>query len=81
MVKQRIPVEGKGWAFISNKVFSKTFRRSQFPQKIVNVFFISAIVKDKLTDFCGNRLLQNDFLNTFCEIRLHVDVDVSREDA
>jgi hypothetical protein len=25
-------------------------------------------IKDKLTNLCGNELLQNDFLNTFCEI-------------
>ena len=27
------------------------------------------MVKEKLTDLRGNRLLQNDFINTFCEIR------------
>jgi len=26
-------------------------------------------MKYKLTDLCGNRLLQNDIVNTFCEIR------------
>ena len=26
-------------------------------------------MKDKLADLCGNELLQNDFINTFYEIR------------
>ena len=26
--------------------------------------------KNKLTNLCGNRLLQNNFINTFCEIHL-----------
>ena len=41
-------------AFISHKVFIKSFCKSQFPHKFVNVFFIIAIVKDELTDLCGN---------------------------
>ena len=27
---------------------------------------ILVIIKDKLTDLCGNQLLQNDLKNTFC---------------
>ena len=33
-------------------------------------FFILVIISDKLTEVCGNGLLQNDFINTLCEIRL-----------
>ena len=29
------------------------------------------IVKDILTDLCGNRVLQNGFIHTFWEISLH----------
>jgi hypothetical protein len=35
-------------------VFSKSFRKSQFPNKFVNLFCILVIVKDKLTDLWGN---------------------------
>ena len=43
---------------------------SQFLHKSVNSFFIFVIFKDKLTDLCGNRLLQSNFVKTFCEIKL-----------
>ena len=36
--------------FISQKVFTKSFRKSQFPHESVNLFFISAIIKDKSMD-------------------------------
>ena len=39
---------------ISHEVFMKSFLGSQFPQKSVNIFFISVIVKDKLTDSWGS---------------------------
>ena len=39
---------------ISQKVFIKSFCKSQFPHKSVNLFFISVMIKDKLTDLCGN---------------------------
>ena len=26
-------------------------------------------MKDKFTDLCGNLLLQNDLINTFCEVK------------
>ena len=42
-----------GDKFISHKVFLKAFCKSQFPHKSVKVFFISVIVKDKLTDLWG----------------------------
>ena len=54
--------------FISHKVFIKSFRKSQFPHKSVNLFFILLMIKEKSTEFCGNCLLQNDFMNTSCEI-------------
>jgi len=55
--------------FILQKVFTKTFGKNQFPYKSVFVFFILVMIKDKLTDLCGNRLLQNGFTNISCEIR------------
>ena len=54
---------------ISHKVFFKSFCRSQLHHKSVNLSFTIASIKNKLTDFCGNRLLQNDFKNTLCEIK------------
>jgi len=47
--------------FISHKVFLRAFCKSRLTHKSVNVFFILVIVKNKLTDLCGNRLLQDDF--------------------
>ena len=58
--------------FIQHKMILKSFCKSQFPQKIVNLFFTLVMVKAKFTDLCGNRLLQDDFMNTFCEMRLAV---------
>ena len=43
-----------GPALISQKVFIKSFCKSQFPHKSVNLFFILVIIKDKLTNLCGN---------------------------
>ena len=54
---------------ISHEVFLKSFRKSHFPHKSVNLFFILVMVKDKLTDLWGSRLLQNDFKHTLCKIR------------
>ena len=39
---------------ISHTVLSRSFSESQFPHKSVNLFFISKIVKDKLTDLRGS---------------------------
>ena len=52
---------------ISQKVLISSLCKSLFPHKFVNLFFI-LVIKDKLTDLCGNCLLQNVFINTFCEI-------------
>ena len=40
--------------FISHEVFFKSFCKSQFPHKSVNLFFILVIVKDRLTDLWGS---------------------------
>ena len=39
---------------ISHKMFLKSFCKSRFPHKFVNLFFISAVVKDKLTNLWGS---------------------------
>ena len=54
---------------MSHKVFSRSFYKSPFPQKFVDLFFALVIVKDNLTEFVGSCLLQNDFKTTLCEIR------------
>ena len=43
------------------------------------VFREVPVLKDKLTDFCGNRLLQNGFIDVMCKIK--VDWGVSRNKA
>ena len=62
-------VSRDGLAFISQEVFIKSFGKSQFPHKFGNLSFIIINTKNKLTDLCGNQLLQNDFIDTFCEIK------------
>ena len=47
-------------SFVSLKVFMKLYCTSRFAHKVVNLFFISVIVKDKLTDLLGSLLLHND---------------------
>ena len=49
----------------------KSFCKSQFPHKSVNVFFVLVIIKDKLTTCCVNTS-QDDFSSTFSEINLDV---------
>ena len=39
---------------ISHKVFIKSFCKSQFPQRYVNLSFIIANIKNKLKNLCGN---------------------------
>ena len=39
---------------ISQKMFIKSFCRSHFPHKSVNLFFISVMMKDELTSLCGD---------------------------
>ena len=43
-------------------------RKSQFSHKSVNLIFILLTITDKLTDLWENRLLQNNFMSTLCEI-------------
>ena len=43
-----------GASLISQKIFIKSFRESQFPHKSVTSFFILVTVKDKLTDLWGS---------------------------
>jgi len=56
---------GAATSLFSQKVFIKLFYKSQFPHKSVNLSFIITDTKNKVTDLCGNRLLPNDFINTF----------------
>ena len=44
----------KRLAFISHKVFMKSFCRSEFPRNFVNLVLILVTVKDKLTDLRGS---------------------------
>ena len=53
----------------SQKVFMKSFCKSQFPHNSVNLSLIITNIKNNLTDWCGNRLSKNDFRNTFCEMK------------
>ena len=54
---------------VPHEVFLKSFYKSQFPHKSVNLYFISVIINDKLMDLWGRWLLQNDVKNNLCEIR------------
>ena len=44
--------------------------QSQLPQKFVDLFFTITSMLHKLTNLCGNRLLQNDFKNTIFEMKV-----------
>jgi len=55
---------------LSQKVFITWFCTSQFPHKSVNLSSIITNMKNELTDLCGNRLLQNDIMNTFWETKV-----------
>jgi hypothetical protein len=57
-----------GADIISPKVFITSFCKSQFLHKSVNLSFIITYIKSKLTDLCGNKLLQNYSVNTLCGI-------------
>ena len=56
--------------FIPHKVFSKSCCKNQLPHTSVNLSFTVHNKNNKLRDLSRNRLLQNDFKNTLCEIRL-----------
>ena len=55
--------------YLTEYIYQKVLG-SQLPYTIVNLFLILVIVQGTLTNMCENRLLQNDFINTFCEIRI-----------
>ena len=55
-------------AYLSESVYGVVLK-SLFHHTAVNVSFIVTNMNNKLTDLWGNSLLQNDFINTFCEIR------------
>ena len=59
-----------GGELISQKVFIKSFCKSQFPHKSINLFFIITNIKNELTGLRGGWLMQNDFINTFSAINL-----------
>ena len=61
---------GFGFGSISQRVFIMAFFNSQFPHKCVNLVFVSVMIKDKLTDLCGNGLFQNDCTKKICETRV-----------
>ena len=56
---------------ISHEVFLESFSRIQIPHKSVDLSFTITSIKNELMDLCGNQLLHNDDINTFCEIRVH----------
>ena len=57
-------------SYLTESVHKVALHKSIPAKKSVNLFFISVIINDKFADLCGNRLLQNDFMNTFCEVNL-----------
>ena len=63
------PPVGPQLELISQKVFMKSFCRSQLPHKSVNLSFTITDTKNQLTDLYGNRRLQDDFQNTLREIK------------
>ena len=63
-------VDGRGTAFISHKVFLKSFYRSQLPHKFVTSPCIITNTDKFSTDLCVNLPLHDDFRNTLCEMSL-----------
>ena len=62
-----LPVFG-GAPLVSQKAFVKLFYKSQPPYKFVNLSLMITNMQNKMTDLYWNRLLQNDLINTFCEL-------------
>jgi hypothetical protein len=54
-------------SYLTESVY-KVVLQSQFPHKSVDISFKITGIQNELTSLCGNWLLQNDFINTFCEI-------------
>jgi len=65
--RPRLSFQGEN--LISQKVSIQPVCKSQLLQKSVNICFMLVKIVDKLTNLCGNRLLQNNFINTFCEMK------------
>ena len=55
--------------FISYILFWKAFCRTQLPHKSVNLSFTINNIKNRFTDFCGNRMLQIAVEKSLREIR------------
>ena len=53
------------------RISMRRLHEYKFPHKSVNLSFDITCMKNELTDFCGNRLWQNDFRNTLCAKRSH----------
>ena len=49
-----LPSAGVVYLYFTESVQKVVFAKRQFPQKIVNVFFILAVVEDKLNDLWGS---------------------------
>ena len=52
--RERQNIQEEDGKCVSQKVLTKSFRKSQFPHKSVNVPFIITDINNKLTDLCGN---------------------------
>ena len=65
-------------AFISHRVFVKSFFISQLSHKSVNLSFPITNIKNELTNLCGNCHVQNYYINTFCEIDIPLHPDPTR---
>ena len=61
-------MRGEGCAFCLTLRVDKIVLRKPIPAQIRQR--VSIMIKDKLTDLCVNRLLQNDLKNTCCETKL-----------
>ena len=66
----RIGVAGCG-LLSHRKCFNSRFAKVNFRTDSSTCPY-AVMIKDELTDLCGNRLWQNDFINTLCEIRVWV---------
>ena len=64
---------------ISQSVFITLLCKSRFLHKSVHLYFLITNIKKKLTDWCENRLLQNDFINTFSQTRLREELPEAPE--
>ena len=57
------PREVCHYSYLTGSVH-KVVLRVSIPAQMRQLFFISVITMDNLTDLCGNCLLENDFINT-----------------